>query len=146
MLSADTRSPPRPFFQRPLYTPCRTVCHYLFSLLFHIECSSFPLSRPHISILDHRKSKRISEKHLLLFHLLLTVWITTVENSSRDGNTRPPYLPPEKSVCRSRSNSQNRTWNNGLVPNRERSTSRLYIVTLLIELKCRVHHAKCQAG
>ena len=29
----------------------------------------------------------------------------TVENSSRHGNTRPPYLPPEKSVCRSRSNS-----------------------------------------
>ena len=29
----------------------------------------------------------------------------TVENSSRDGNTRPPDLPPEKSVCRSRSNS-----------------------------------------
>ena len=23
----------------------------------------------------------------------------------RDGNTRPPYLPPEKPVCRSRSNS-----------------------------------------
>ena len=30
----------------------------------------------------------------------LTVWITTVENSLRIGNTRPPYLPPEKSVCR----------------------------------------------
>ena len=29
----------------------------------------------------------------------------TVENSSRDGNTRPAYLLPEKSVCRSRSNS-----------------------------------------
>ena len=28
-----------------------------------------------------------------------------LENSSRDGNTRPFYLPPEKSVCRSRSNS-----------------------------------------
>ena len=28
-----------------------------------------------------------------------------LENSSRDGNTRPPYLPPEKSVCRSGSNS-----------------------------------------
>ena len=27
-----------------------------------------------------------------------------MENSSRDGNTRPPDLPPEKSVCRSRSN------------------------------------------
>ena len=29
----------------------------------------------------------------------------TVENSSRDRNARPPYLPPKKSVCRSRSNS-----------------------------------------
>ena len=26
-----------------------------------------------------------------------------MENSSRDGNTRPPYLSPEKPVCRSRS-------------------------------------------
>ena len=29
----------------------------------------------------------------------------TVGNSSRDGNTRPPDLPPEQPVCRSRSNS-----------------------------------------
>ena len=29
----------------------------------------------------------------------------TVQNSERDGNTRPPDLPSEKSVCRSRSNS-----------------------------------------
>ena len=29
----------------------------------------------------------------------------TVENSSRDGSTRPPDLPLKKSVCRSRSNS-----------------------------------------
>ena len=29
----------------------------------------------------------------------------TVENSERDGHTRPPDLPPEKSVCRSRSKS-----------------------------------------
>ena len=28
-----------------------------------------------------------------------------LENSSGDGNTRPAYLSPEKSVCRSRSNS-----------------------------------------
>ena len=27
-----------------------------------------------------------------------------LENSSRDGSSRPPDLPPEKSVCRSRSN------------------------------------------
>ena len=41
-------------------------------------------------------------------------------------------LPPEKPVCWSRSNSQNRTWNNGLVQNWERRTARLYIVTLLV--------------
>ena len=28
-----------------------------------------------------------------------------LENSERNGNTRPSYLPPEKSVCKSRSNS-----------------------------------------
>ena len=27
-----------------------------------------------------------------------------LENSSRDGNTRPPDLPPEKSVCKPESN------------------------------------------
>ena len=30
--------------------------------------------------------------------------IQTVENSSTDGDTRPPNLPSEKSVCRSRNN------------------------------------------
>ena len=36
----------------------------------------------------------------------LTVWIIiTVENSERHGNTRPPELPPEKSICRSGSTS-----------------------------------------
>ena len=35
---------------------------------------------------------------------LLTIQ-QTVENSERDGNTRPPDLPLEKSVCRSGSNS-----------------------------------------
>ena len=29
----------------------------------------------------------------------------TEENSLRGGNTRPPYLSPEKPVCRSRSSS-----------------------------------------
>ena len=46
-----------------------------------------------------------------------------LENSLRDGNTRPPYLPPEKFVFGSRSNSLNRTWNNRLVQNWERGTS-----------------------
>ena len=44
----------------------------------------------------------------------------------------PPDMPPEKSACRSRSNSLEPDVDNRLVPNRERSTSRLYTVTLLI--------------
>ena len=67
-----------------------------------------------------------------------------LENSSRNGNTRPPDLSPEKSVYKSISNSRNWTWNNRLVPSPERSMSRLHIVALLII--CRVHQAKCQAG
>ena len=55
-----------------------------------------------------------------------------MENSERDENTRPPDLPLEKFVCRSGSNSKNWTWNNRLVANRKRSTSRLYIVTCLL--------------
>ena len=35
-----------------------------------------------------------------------------------------PDVPLEKSVCRSRSNSENWTWNNRLVPNRKRSSLR----------------------
>ena len=66
-------------------------------------------------------------------------------NYKRDGSTRPPDLPPEKPVCRSKSNS-NQTWNNRLVPNWERSASRLCIIILLIELICREHHANARLG
>ena len=61
-------------------------------------------------LLDHRKSKRIPEKQLLLLHWLwkslgLCESLQTVEISQRDGNTRPSYLPPEKPLCRLRSNN-----------------------------------------
>ena len=39
---------------------------------------------------------------------------------------------PDHPICRSGNNSSNWTWNNRLVPHRKRSTSRLYIGTLLI--------------
>ena len=40
-----------------------------------------------------------------LLTMPLTVWITTkCGKFFKDGNTRPSDLPPEKSVCRSRSN------------------------------------------
>ena len=57
-----------------------------------------------------KKTKTVPEKHLLLLYWWCeSLWLCgsqqTVENSSRDGNARPPYLSPEKSLCRSRSNS-----------------------------------------
>ena len=77
------------------------------------------------------KKQESSRKHLLL----LTDYAKAIdcvdhhklENSEGDGNTRPSYLPPEKSM-----QVKNWTWNNRLVQNRERNTSRLYIVTLII--------------
>ena len=56
------------------------------------------------------KKQEFQKKHLfLLYWLCQSLWLCEsqqmVENSSRDGNTRPPDLPPEKSVCRSKSNS-----------------------------------------
>ena len=56
----------------------------------------------------HWITKKAREFQKNITSALLTVpkpLTVTVENSSRDGNIRPPYLPPEKSVCRSRNNS-----------------------------------------
>ena len=50
-------------------------------------------------------SRKTSISALLTMPKPLTVWITTVEVSSRDENTRSPYFPPEKPVCRTRSNN-----------------------------------------
>ena len=59
-----------------------------------------------ISVGSHKKqenSRKTSTSVLLTMSKPLPVWITiSVENSSRDGNTRPPYLPTVKPVCRSR--------------------------------------------
>ena len=51
------------------------------------------------------KARETCTSALLTMPKPLTLWITTNKNSSRDGNTRLPDLPPEKSACRSRSNS-----------------------------------------
>ena len=59
--------------------------------------------------LDHRKSREFQKNTYFCFidypKAFDSVDHKKLEHSLRDGNTRPPYLPPEKSVCRSRSNS-----------------------------------------
>ena len=62
-------------------------------------------------ILRKKKKKAESSRKnlLLLYWLCQSLWPCgsqqTVENSSRDGNTRPPDLPLEKPICRSGSHS-----------------------------------------
>ena len=56
------------------------------------------------------QTREFQKKHLLLLYgLCQSLWLCgsqqTLESSSRDGNARSPDLPPEKSVCRSGSNS-----------------------------------------
>ena len=52
-----------------------------------------------------REFQKTSTSALLIMPKSLCRSQQTVENSSWDGNNRPPYLPPEKSVCRLRNNS-----------------------------------------
>ena len=57
-----------------------------------------------------KESKRVPEKIYFDFSDYAKAFDCVdhqkMENSERGGNTRPPYQPPEKSVCRSRSNEQ----------------------------------------
>ena len=59
----------------------------------------------HWIIEKQKSSRKTCTSALLIMPKPLCGLQQTVENSSRDGNTRPSVLPPEKSVCRSRSNS-----------------------------------------
>ena len=94
-------------FSKPGFKSTWTVNFQIFKLDF--EKAEEPEIKLPASIGSSKKqesSRKSSISALLTMLKSLTVWITTnVENSSRDGNTRPPDLSPEKSVCRSRSNS-----------------------------------------
>ena len=57
------------------------------------------------SLIKQESSRKTSTSISLTMLKSLCGSQQTVENSSRDGNTRPPDLPPEKSVCRSKSHS-----------------------------------------
>ena len=67
------------------------------------------------------------------FAKALTVWVTINWKILQEMGI-PVHLtgPPLKPVFRSRCNSWNQTQKNELVPNWERRTSKLYIITLLI--------------
>ena len=119
-------------FSKPGYNSTWTMNFQMFKL--DLEKAEEPEIKLPTSTGSLKKQESFKKTSALLTKP--TLWLCgsqqTVENSERDGNTRPPDLPPEESVCRSRSNSENWTWNNRLVLNQEKCTFRLYIVTLLI--------------
>ena len=80
-------------------------------LMFKLDLEK--AERPEIklatSVGSSKKQEGSRKCLLLLYWLWQSLWLRgseqTVGNSSRDGNTTPPDLPPEKSICRSRNNS-----------------------------------------
>ena len=66
----------------------------------------------HLELSDREKAGQNGGSVRLLSSYRARPWNHLVENTGyslrqgiRDGNTRPPYLPPEKPVCKSRTNS-----------------------------------------
>ena len=120
-------------FSKPGFSNTWTVNFQMFKLVLEkAEEPEIKLPTSTGSLKKQESSRRTSISALVTMPNPLCGSQQTVENTERDGNTRPPDLPLEKFVCRSGSNSSNWTWNNRLVPSRNKRTSRLYIVTLRI--------------
>ena len=84
-------------------------------------------------IKKQENSRKTSTSASLTMLKLLTVWVTTNCGKFLSRWEHETTLSSScKTLSWSRSNSQNRTWITGLIPNWERSMSRLHIATLLI--------------
>ena len=83
-----------------------TVNFQIFKLdLEKAEEAEIKLPTSVASSKKQESSRKTSTSALLTTPRSLCRSEQTVGNSSKDGNTKPPDLPPEKSVCRSKSNS-----------------------------------------
>ena len=92
-------------------------------------------------------SRKASTSALLTMPKPLTVWITINCGKSWKRWEYQTTWPASWEICMQvRKQQLKLDMEHRLVPNRKRSPARLYIVTLLIELLCRVHHEKCWAG
>ena len=93
-------------FSKPDFSNMWTVNFQMFKLV--LEKAEEPETKLRTSAGSLKKQENTikTSTSALLITPKLWLWRSPqLENSSRDGNIRPPDLPPEKSVCRSRSNS-----------------------------------------
>ena len=84
------------------------------------------------SLKKQENSRKTSVSALLTMPKALTVWITINCGKFLKRWEYHTTLPGSRETCMQIKKQQLQTWNNRLVPNQERSASRLYIVTLLI--------------
>ena len=91
-------------FSKPGFNSTWTMNFQMFKL--DLETAEEPEIKFPTSVGSSIKQKNTQKNLLLLYWLCQSLWLCRsqqiVKNSERGGNTRPAYLPPEKSVCRSR--------------------------------------------
>ena len=97
----------KPKFSKPGFNSAWTLSFQIFKL--DLEKAEEPEIKLPISAGSLKKQESSRRAAILLYWLHQSLQLCgsqqTVEYYSRGGNKRPPDLPPEKSVCRSRSNS-----------------------------------------
>ena len=136
-------------FSKPGLNSTWTMNFQMFKL--YLEKAEEPEIKLPTSV-GSSKSKRVTEKHLLLLYWLCqSLWLCGSQQTGKFLK-RWEYqttLPASWEICMQDRKQQlepdcsNQQVEQQLVPNWERNTSRLYIVRLLIYLICRVYHEKC---
>ena len=129
-------------FSKPGFNNTWTVNFQMFKL--NLEKAEEPEIKLPASIGSLKKqetSRKTSTSTLLTTPNPLTVWITKHCGNFIKRWEYQTTWPASWEICMQVKKQQNWTWDNRLVPNRKRSTSTLYIVTLLI-----YPHEKCWAG
>ena len=94
-------------FSKPGFNSTWTMNFQMFNL--DLEKTEEPEIKLATSAGSLKKQESSRKTSISAYWLCQSLWLCgsqqTVEKSSGDGNTRPPHPPPEKSVCRSGSNS-----------------------------------------
>ena len=123
-----------PKFSKPDFRSTWTVNFQMFKLdLEKAEEPEIQLSTSAGSSKKRESSRKISTFAALTIPKPLTVWITTNCGKFFKRCEYQTTWPASWEICLQAKKQQlELTWNNRLVPNRKRSTLRLYIVTLFI--------------